>query len=106
MITMPFEIGNGIMARLVSDYIMISRDIFHPVVFYDGYDRYNKALDSISVDHYHDLSDHFLENEGSLLKKINSFVKLYESRNSDNHTVVPEKVLNSDINQTSPYKRL
>jgi Fic family protein len=74
--SMPFEYGNGIMARLLTDYILISRNIFFPVVDYSSKDRYFQALKSTKIDSYRELTDYFIEMFGNNLMKIEGFIEL------------------------------
>jgi fido (protein-threonine AMPylation protein) len=92
--SMPFEYGNGIMARLLTDYILISRNIFFPVVDYSSKERYFQALKSTKIDSYRELTDYFIEMFGNNLMKIEGFIELSNIQKNS-------KGINSEMNYIS-----
>jgi len=86
--SMPFEFGNGIMARLLTDYILLSKNIFPPVIYYSSIERYFHALKNTKVDNYRELTDYFIEMFGENLFRIEGFIEISKIQpdNSNNST--------------------
>lgn len=106
LISMPFEIGNGILARLVSDSILISRNIFHPVAAFNNRDNYFEAIKNISVDHYQKLAEYFLKNHGMMLQRMESFITLLSSQYDNNSQIDQSASINTESDTFTTFERL
>lgn len=81
--SLPFEYGNGIMARFITDYILLSKNIFFPVVDFSSKERYFQAIRNTKVDNYRELTDYFIEIFGENLSKIEGFIELFKIQSND-----------------------
>jgi fido (protein-threonine AMPylation protein) len=96
--SMPFEYGNGIMARLLTDYILLSRDIFFPVVEFSSKRKYIQALKNTKVDSYRELTDYFIDMFGKNLLRIEGFIELSNIQSDNLDETSAENYISTNSN--------
>lgn len=97
-VSMPFEYGNGIMARLITDYILMSRKIFFPVVDYSTKERYMKALKNTKVDNYRELTDYFIEMFENTLCSVQGFIELANDHKLNHNLSSESEIISTKSN--------
>ena len=73
---MPFDCGNGRMARLMGDFVLLRNNLLYNVISYDNREEYIHVLNKLSIDDLAPLVNFLIKSFGDSITRVRGFVKL------------------------------
>lgn len=75
----PFNYGNGIIARMMADYTLLSSGLFYNVIYFDDFKKYFTALKQSSMNDFSPLTEFTIKSYAKTLHYLEGFVELHKS---------------------------